>query len=166
MVSYAGVMSNTVGSEIEIRRADIGCDDAVGLITVLNAELSRQYPEEGATHFRLDAHEVVEGRGAFLIAYAGGKAVGCGAVRLLDGETAEIKRMFVIPDARGRGISKQILLGLESEGRRLGARKLVLETGERQVEAMALYRRGGFERIPAFGEYVDSPLSVCMAKEL
>lgn len=153
-------------SDIEIRPADIQSGEAANLIAALNAELLQQYPEPGATHFRLDPHEVTEARGAFVIAYADGEAIGCGAVRLIDEETAEIKRMFVVPAARGRGISKQILLRLETEGRRLGARKLVLETGERQNEAMALYGRTGFVRVPPFGEYVDSPLSICMAKQL
>jgi GNAT superfamily N-acetyltransferase len=114
----------------------------------------------------LNPGEVAEGCGAFLIAYCNGKPIGCGAVRKLDSDTAEIKRMYVAPEARGGGIGKRILLALEEETRRLGVRRLVLETGERQHEAMALYARFGFARIPAFGEYVDSPLSVCLGKNL
>ena len=151
---------------IEIRRADIGSSAVNELITSLNAELKRQYPEEGATHFRLDPEEVAEGRGAFLVAYAGGKPIGCGAVRKIDSETAEIKRMYVIPEVRGKGISKRILSALEQEARQLGVRRMVLETGDRQIEAMALYTRAGFARIPLFGEYLNSPLSVCMAKNI
>jgi putative acetyltransferase len=153
-------------THVEIRRSEINSATATTLIAALNAELSKQYPEEGATHFRLDSEEVVEGNGAFLIAYAEGEPIGCGAIRRLDPEMAEIKRMFVVPKARGLGISKKILLALEAEGQRLGVRKLLLETGERQIEAMALYRRAGFIRIPLFGEYLNSPLSVCMAKEI
>jgi GNAT superfamily N-acetyltransferase len=67
---------------------------------------------------------------------------------------------------RGRGIGRHVLGALELEGRRLGVRRLVLETGERQAEALALYTGAGFARIPPFGEYVDSPLSVCMEKRL
>ncbi|HJT81557.1 MAG TPA: GNAT family N-acetyltransferase [Chthoniobacterales bacterium] len=153
-------------TEIDVRPADINSPTVCELITALNAELKRQYPEEGATHFRLEANEVAEGRGAFLVAYAGRKPIGCGAVRKIDSETAEIKRMYVVPEARGRGVSKKILLALEQEARRLGLRRIVLETGDRQVEAMGLYTRAGFTRIPLFGEYVNSPLSVCMAKEI
>jgi putative acetyltransferase len=159
-------MSNPGAAVVQIRREDINSTVGANLITGLNAELSQRYPEEGATHFRLDPDEVVEGRGAFLVAYVGEKPIGCGAVRQLDAERAEIKRMFVIPEARGQGISRIILEALEMESRRLGVRQLVLETGERQAEAMALYSRAGFARIPPFGEYVDSPLSVCMRKEL
>src|SRR4029077_17212677 len=119
-----------------------------------------------ANHFRLDPEEVAEGQGAFLAAYAGGRAVGCGAVRRIDPGTAEIIRKFVRPDARGRGLGRFLLAALEGEALRLGARRLLLETGDRQPEALALYERAGFARIPPFGEYVGSPLSVCMAKDL
>lgn len=132
----------------------------------MNAELSARYPEEGANHFRLDAAEVAEGRGAFMLAIAGQTALGCGAVRKIDERTAEIKRMYVAPAARGSGVGRTLLAALESEARRLGAIRLVLETGARQPEAVALYRRAGFVPIRRFGEYRDSPLSLCMAKAL
>ena len=136
------------------------------LIAALNAELSAMYPEEGANHFDLDASEVSYGRGAFLVASSGDLAVGCGAVRLIDGGDAEIKRMYVVPAERGRGISRRILTALEDEARALGARRIVLETGVRQGAALGLYESAGYVRIEAFGEYVDSPHSVCMAKVL
>lgn len=139
---------------------------AYDLIGALNAELSERYPEDGANHFRLDADAVEPDRGAFLVAYVDGEAVGCGAVRRLDGDIAEIKRMYVRPATRGRGVGGALLAALESEAQRLGVRRLVLETGARQPEALALYERAGFVVIPAFGEYVDSPLSVCMGKAL
>ena len=74
--------------------------------------------------------------------------------------------MYVSPDARGRGIGRAVLAGLEAEARALGIVRLVLETGLHQGEALALYERDGFSRIPPFGEYVNSPLSACMAKDL
>jgi putative acetyltransferase len=153
-------------NEVDIRRAEITSPIVQQLILALNAELEEMYPEEGANHFRLDADEVADGRGAFLVAYRDGQAVGCGAVRRNDVHVAEIKRMYVIPKERGRGIARQVLNALESEARQLGVRRLVLETGLRQVEALALYRRAGFVEIPLFGEYIDSPLSVCMEKDL
>ena len=149
-----------------IRRADISQSDAQSLIAALNAELSARYPEPGATHFRLDADEVAEGRGAFLVAFMATRPVGCGAVRRIDSSMAEIKRMYVVPGARGKSIGRRILFALEDEARNLGATRLVLETGGRQPEALALYARAGFVRIPAFGEYVGSPLSICMEKIL
>jgi putative acetyltransferase len=151
---------------IDIRRTEIASPTVQQLILALNAELEDMYPEEGANHFRLDLEEVADGRGAFLVAYVNGQPVGCGAVRRNDREVAEIKRMYVVPEARGRGIARQVLLALEAEARRLGVSRLVLETGVRQAEALTLYRRAGFVEIPLFGEYVDSPLSVCMEKSL
>jgi len=152
--------------QVHIARADIGSDAAVALIRALNRELSFRYQEVGANHFRLDSEEVAEGRGAFVIAYADGIPAGCGAIRLLDRDTAEIKRMYVKPTVRGRGVARRVLASLEAEARSLGVKRVVLETGERQPEALALYSHSGFSRIPAFGEYLGSPLSLCMGKEL
>ena len=153
-------------SAIEIRREPLHSAVARTLIGTLNAELLARYPEEGATHFRLDAEEVGTGRGAFLVACRGGEPVGCGAVRRLGDGVAEVKRMYVVPTARGMAVGAVILAALEAEARALGATRLVLETGERQPEAIALYRRAGFSVIPRFGEYVDSALSLCMGKDL
>jgi putative acetyltransferase len=153
--------------DIEIIRAQLESPEAQALICELNAELQARYPEPGANHFRVDADELAPGRGAFLIGYVDGKPVACGAIRKHDDRTAEIKRMYVAPAARGKGLSRRILSALEAEGRALGVRRLVLETGPRQVEALALYSRSGFVEIPLFGEYLNSPqFSVCMEKEL
>jgi len=136
------------------------------LIAALNAELSGRYPEAGATHFRLDPEEVAPGRGVFLVLRDGESAIGCGAIRRLDADTAELKRMFVVPDRRGQGLGGVLLTALEEAARGLGVVRLVLETGVRQPEAIALYRRFGFETVAPFGEYIGSGLSVCMGKEL
>src|SRR5262249_4163748 len=93
---------------ISIRATSLGAPAARALITAPNAELKGRYPEEGATHFRLDEDEVGPGRGVFLVAYRDGEPTGCGAVRKLDAATAELKRMYVAPVARGLGIGRQI----------------------------------------------------------
>ena len=137
------------------------------LIGALNEELLGVYSEPGATHFRLDPEEVTGGRGAFLIVYREGVAVGCGALRLLDSATAELKRMYVAPAVRGSGLGRRLVLALEAEARALGVRRLVLETGVRQAAAQALYRATGFQPIPLYGEYCLSPeTSVCLGKDL
>jgi GNAT superfamily N-acetyltransferase len=153
-------------TDLEFRREDLTSAAATALIRALNAELDERYPEEGANHFRLDSEEVTEGRGAFLVAYSNGQPVACGAIRRLDADTAEIKRMFVAPQSRGQGIARRLLAILEAEARRLAVKRIVLETGARQPEALALYEHAGFARVSLFGEYVSSPLSVCMVKEL
>jgi len=153
-------------TELEFRREDLASEVATALIGALNTELAKLYPEESANHFRLDQEEVAEGRGAFLVCYGNGRPIACGAIRRLDAEVAEIKRMFVEPGSRGRGIGARLLTVLEAEARRLGVTRLVLETGVRQPEALALYARAGFVRVPGFGEYGVTHLSVCLAKEL
>jgi GNAT superfamily N-acetyltransferase len=149
---------------------------SAALIAALNAELSAQYPEPGATHFDLKASEVASGSGTFLVARWFGRPVGCGALRALRDpaftrelgpDVGEIKRMYVASDARGQGVGRALLARLEAEARALGLSRLVLETGTRQLEALSLYRRAGFTDIPAYGEYAASPAtSVCLAKKL
>jgi putative acetyltransferase len=152
---------------VTIERAGLTEAVSLSLIAALNAELSGAYSEPGANHFRLDPNEVAQGRGAFFVAHRAGEPVGCGAVRLLDAETAELKRMYVAPAARGTGLGRRLVATLEQEARVLGARRLVLETGIRQGAALALYRATGFEAIPLYGEYVLSPAtSVCLGKAL
>jgi putative acetyltransferase len=155
-----------VTESIQIQRVELTLPAALELIGALNLELQQRYPEPGATHFCLDLDEVSPGRGAFLLALLGVEPVGCGAVRLLSAFDAEIKRMYVKPKARRRGVAKALLAALEAEAMDLGAKTLLLETGVRQQEAIGLYCGAGFTRIEPFGEYVDSPLSICMAKDL
>ena len=152
---------------ITIAPADLTSDVSRALIDSLNAELSALYPDPGANHFQLDPDEVTGARGAFLIVYHVEAPVGCGAVRLLDAETAELKRMYVAPVVRGNGLGRRLLTALEAEARARGARRLVLETGVRQLAALALYRATGFEPIPLYADYCLSPAtSVCLGKEL
>jgi GNAT superfamily N-acetyltransferase len=158
--------ATATAAEVCIRRGELRSPVAMALIGALNDELSKRYPEAGATHFRLDSDEVTDGRGAFLIAWTSGRPVGCGAIRRLNAATAEIKRMYVEQPARGAGVGRALLSALEAEARSLAVRRIVLETGERQLEALALYSSAGFTRIPRFGQYAPSELSICMAKDL
>src|ERR1700729_4421740 len=105
---------------LAIRREELKSSIAARLIEALNAKLTAQYPEPGATHFRLEAEEVAADKGAFLVGYLDGEPVACGAIRCIDAGVAEIKRMFVIPAARGRGFSRLMLTALEDSARKLG----------------------------------------------
>ena len=153
-------------AKFEIRPTLLDDEDAIELIEKLNVELLERYPEPGATHFRLDPDEVAPGRGVFLMAQLDGDPVGCAALRKLEGSDGEVKRMYVDGCVRGRGYARALLRALEAEARTLEVSRLVLETGVRQPEAIGLYESAGFVRIEPFGEYVDSPLSVRMAKAL
>ncbi|HKY21503.1 MAG TPA: GNAT family N-acetyltransferase [Vicinamibacterales bacterium] len=150
---------------IDIRKEALESAVPQALIGELNAELTERYSEPGVNYFRLDPEEVAPGRGAFLVAYAAEQPVGCGAVRLIDSSTAEIKRMYVRPAQRGQGIARQVLEALEAEARLLGVARIRLETGTRQPEAIALYSKAGFSPTAPFGEYEPSSLTVFMEKQ-
>ena len=152
---------------IDIRRSTLADPDGARLITALNAELKSIFPEPGAIHFSLSAAQVSIGDGAFVIAYLDGLAVGCGAVRMIDSTTAELKRMYVDPKVRGKGVGKALVAALENEARALGVTTVVLETGTRLPAAIGLYEAMGYRRIPLFGEYLSSPeTSLCFGKPL
>jgi len=154
-------------NSVVIVRTELTAEVSRTLIEALNAELSGAYPEPGATHFGLAPEEVSGRRGAFLVVYADGIPVGCGAVRLVDPETGELKRMYMSPTVRGKGLGRKLVAALENEARSLGAKRLILETGIRQAAAIALYRKCGFESIPLYGEYLASPdTSLCLGKTI
>jgi putative acetyltransferase len=140
--------------------------DARRLVEALDAHLASRYPPEQRFGPNLKPAQIAPGLGTFVVARADGGAVGCGAVRLLDQTTVEVKRMYVDPEMRGRGVAKAILAHLEAAGRELGARRAVLETGIHQDEAIGLYRRAGYTEVACWGEYSTSPTSVCYEKAL
>ncbi|MEE2523652.1 GNAT family N-acetyltransferase [Pseudarthrobacter sp. J75] len=104
----------------------------------------------------------------FLVAYekSSGHPVGCGGLRLLDGTTAEIKRLYVIPYTRGSGVASSILAALEAEAYKQGITRIKAEAGSAQPDGQTFYKHSGFEEIPAFGAYADSPQSRCYAKTI
>ncbi len=122
------------------------------------------YPAKSNHHMPLDALRAPNVR--FLVARNGsGRAVGTGALAL-NGAWAELKRMWVIPQARGLGVSKIILTALEAQARAEGVRTLRLETGAANRAALGLYTRAGFTRCDPFADYRADPLSVFMRKDL
>lgn len=106
--------------------------------------------------------------GGFLVAYLGGRPVGCGGWRSHgdEGDTGEIKRMYTVPDARGQGVARAVLAALEDSARQYGRSRLVLETGDRQPEAIKLYEAAGYERIENFGFYRDEPNCISYGRRL
>jgi putative acetyltransferase len=140
--------------------------DAQRLIAALDAGLAAVYTPEQRFGPNLKPAQLAGGRGTFVIAREGGRAVGCGAIRLQDATTAEVKRMYVEPDERGKGVGRAVLDSLEVAARRMGVRRLVLETGVHQEAAIALYTRAGFTPVDCWGEYLSSPTSVCFEKHL
>lgn len=137
-------------------------EEARELIRELDTEIASLYP--GLPINGLDVAEFERADGYFVVARAGGVALGCGAFRPVDARCAEIKRMFVRGSARRRGIARQILRHLEEEIRRRGFCSIVLETGCENAEALALYEAEGYFPIPPYLGYVGSPISRCFAK--
>jgi GNAT superfamily N-acetyltransferase len=101
-----------------------------------------------------------------VVAYENEKAVGCGAFREYSTGAAEIKRMFVCPENRGRGIGGKILKELETWAREFNFSECILETGVKQPEAIRLYQKSGYETIPSYGQYLNVENSICMKKSI
>lgn len=101
-----------------------------------------------------------------LVFYENGIALGCGAFKPLEDNVAEIKRMFVLPEQRGKGIAFAILKELENWAREEGNTSCILETSNQLTNAIALYKKTGYEVIPNYGQYVNVESSVCMKKNL
>src|SRR5690606_15577726 len=165
-VPDAAVPDGAVPEPVEIAPAPLTSPTAQALIAALDADLAARYPDPADVHPALSVAEVTGDSGVFLVATVAGEPVGCGAPRQIAPGTGEIKRMYVAPSHRGRGLGNKLLAELERHARRLGLSELVLETGAAQPEALGLYRRAGFTGIPRFGAYRDSPASICLGKSL
>jgi GNAT superfamily N-acetyltransferase len=139
--------------------------DVRALIGELNAELVAETPRS-QHFFHVGDDDVAPGRGALFALYLDGAPVACGAVRTLDDDSAELKRMYVRPAFRGRKLGAVLVDVLEAEARSLGVDQLLLETDAELTAAVRLYERAGFRPVERYGEYVDSPSSYCMGKRL
>lgn len=150
-------------SAITLRHTDSIDPDFIGLVSLLDAELHKIYPkdqDEYAPYNKIDFIETV------VVAYDNNQAVACGCFRDFDQQTVEMKRMFVRPEYRGKGISQQLLTELENWALEKGFTQAVLETGKGQPEAISLYVKNGYELVPNFGRYADMPNSLCYMKTI
>ena len=135
--------------------------DFQNLVQLLDTELEIR---DGELHPFYAQFNRLEGIRNVVVYFMDGSAVGCGAIRPFDGGTVEIKRMFVRPEYRARGIGVEILHELESWARELGYATTVLETGKKQPEAIRLYQKSGYEITEKFGPYTKTENSLCMKK--
>jgi putative acetyltransferase len=147
---------------IEIAAEPFESPDAVELMAELRLELNERYGGDLEPGQKPTADDVT----VFVVAREDGTALGCGALRSLGEPVAEIKRMYVRPDARGRGIGAAILAELEREAVAHGFRVVRLETGPLQPEAINLYARAGYREIPCFGAYAAGAASKCFERRL
>jgi GNAT superfamily N-acetyltransferase len=140
-----------------------GSAAAQRLIAALDEEILERYPGEPTNG--IDVAEFDAAGGVFVVCYLNGVAAACGAFRPFE-DSAEIKRMYVMPSLRGRGLARAILDFLEAEAVRRGFSRAILETGRQMTEALGLYRSRGWTEIPVFGTYAGDPKSICFEKHL
>lgn len=150
-----------IPKNVDILRADSDHPSFSLLIRQLDDELSNRY---GALQRTYDEFNRISSIDTVVIAMENNSPVGCGCFKNFDEDSVEIKRMYVIPTQRGMGIARQIVCALEQWAQERGFTSAILETGDRQPEAIALYTRLGYERIPNFGSYQGMTSSVCFKK--
>ena len=146
---------------INLVRTNSDNSDFRELVALLDADLQIRDGDEHSFYAQFNKVDKIR---HVVVAYEDGKAVGCGAIKEYTKGVAEIKRMFVRAERRGRGIAGKILAELETWAKGLKFSECILETGLKQPEAIALYQKSGYETIPNYGQYAGVENSVCMKK--
>ncbi len=148
---------------IVIKRTDSNNPDFITLVQQLDADLARRDGDEHAFYAQYNKLHAIR---HVIVAYENELPVACGAIKAFTADSMEVKRMFTIPAKRGMGIAGIVLAELENWAADLGYRHCVLETGVRQPEAIQLYTRHGYQKIPNYGQYIGIENSVCFQKTL
>jgi len=148
---------------IDIIRTNSDNKHFIGLVKLLDADLAQK---DGADHLFYAQFNKIDTIGHVLVAFDNGIPVGCGAIKKYTATTMEVKRMYTAAEQRGRGIASSILAALEEWVTELGYESCILETGKRQVEATALYKKNGYNIIPNYGQYAGVDNSICFEKKL
>lgn len=148
---------------IKIIRTNSTNRDFIELVKCLDADLAIR---DGNEHSFYDQFNKIVNIKYVVVAYMDSEPVSCGAIKELDSTTMEIKRMYTLPSARGKGIASQVLSELEKWAAELSFHKCILETGKKQPEAIRLYTKNGYKSIPNYGQYIGMENSVCFEKEI
>ena len=148
---------------ISLKRTNSNDPDFRTLINELDVNLREIYDQLMDVY---DQHNIIEQIDTVVIAYAGGLSAGCGCFKRFDADAAEIKRMYVRKTCRGKGISRLILAELERWAAETGFSATILETGEKNTEALGLYCKAGYLPTPNYGAYVNLASSFCFRKPL
>lgn len=148
---------------IKLLRTDSGHHDFVDLVKLLDAELALR---DGEDHAFYDQYNSINQIKFAVVAFENDQPTGCGAIKEITKEAMEVKRMYVKPQARSRGLATLILRELESWAKELGYTACVLETGKKQPEAIGLYQKNGYVQIPNYGQYLGIENSLCFEKKL
>lgn len=148
---------------IHLKRTDSSDPHFRTLVTALDKDLAIR---DGADHSFFAQFNKIDSIKNAIVAHYGEVPVGCGAIKQYDEETMEVKRMYVLPEERGKGIAPAILHELEQWAKELGYKKCILETGDKQPEAIALYKKSSYHIIPNYGQYAGVSSSTCFEKIL
>lgn len=148
---------------MQIIRTDSDHPDFRTLVALLDQDLAVRDGEDHAFYAQFNKVDKIK---HVVVAYLETQAIGCGAIRAYDPDTVEVKRMFVHPDHRGKGLAGAVLAELETWAAELGYLRCILETGQMQPEAIRLYLKSGYAIIPNYGQYAGVENSVCMEKWL
>ncbi|MBL6447763.1 GNAT family N-acetyltransferase [Fulvivirga sp. 29W222] len=146
-----------------LRRTDSDNVDFVTLVKLLDADLKVR---DGEDHAFYDQFNKIDNIKNVVVAYENDVPVGCGAIKPYGDDGVEVKRMFVAPKMRGRGIAVQVLAELEQWAKELGCMRCVLETGKKQPEAIGLYKKNGYQVTPNYGQYAGVENSICFEKKI
>jgi GNAT superfamily N-acetyltransferase len=137
---------------IKIVRTSSDNPDFKKLVNLLDAELAER---DGADHPFYAQYNKIDKIKFAVVAYENGIPVSCGAIKEYSNDTMEIKRMYTLPESRGRGIAAKVLIDLENWTKELSFERCILETGKKQPEAIALYKKNGYKLIPNYGQYAE-----------
>lgn len=144
-------------------RTDSSNEDFKTLVMALDAELAER---DGEDHSFYDQFNKIDAIKHAVVFYNGETPVACGAIKEHAPNAMEVKRMYTLPEFRAKGLASKTLVGLENWARELGYAKCVLETGKRQPEAIALYKKNDYVITTNYGQYIGIENSVCFEKVL
>lgn len=148
---------------IKINKTNSADEDFIRLVRLLDADLAKR---DGDDHAFFAQFNKIDSIQHAIVLYADQLAVACGAIKQYAPEIMEIKRIYVLPEYRGKGYASMVLAALEKWAAELQFHKCILETGEKQPEAIRLYYKNNYRVIPNYGQYVDVKTSVCFEKIL
>lgn len=148
---------------LQLIRTDSGHPDFISLVRLLDQDLAVRDGSDHAFYAQFNKIDMIK---QAVVGFLDGQPVACGAIKPFSEKQAEVKRMFVHPDYRGRGLAGEVLQELEHWAQELGCDACVLETGKKQPEAIALYKKSGYTITENYGQYIGVDNSVCMRKNL
>jgi putative acetyltransferase len=146
---------------MQFTRTNSDNKDFQKLVEALDADLKIRDGEDNAFYSQFNKITAIK---YVIVAYDGDLLVGCGAIKQYAEDTMEVKRMYVLPEKRGHGIAASVLRELEVWAKELEYARCILETGQKQPEAIALYKKQGYQIIPNYGQYEGIANSICFEK--